>query len=71
MVSLPIPKAVWEDVSMDFITGLPKVKNKTVIVVVVDRLTKYYHIGALPTEYTAIGVAEFFVSNIIKLHGLP
>lgn len=71
LVPLPIPKAVWEDVSMVFITRLPKVKNKTAILVVVDRLTNYCHIGALPIEYTAAGVAEFFMSNIIKLHGLP
>ena len=33
---LPIPTAVWIDVSMDFITGLPKSGGKDVIFVVVD-----------------------------------
>ncbi|KAI3756929.1 hypothetical protein L6452_04461 [Arctium lappa] len=50
---LPVPEAVWEDVSMDFITGLPMSKGVTVIFVVVDRLTKYAHFGALPTSYNA------------------
>eukprot|EP00253_Pinus_taeda_P030264 PITA_30264 len=36
---LPIPSQRWEEVSMDFITGLPKSEGKNVIMVVVDRLT--------------------------------
>ncbi|GJX95249.1 putative mitochondrial protein [Tanacetum coccineum] len=36
---LPIPLRVWSEVSMDFIDGLPASKGKTVILVVVDRLT--------------------------------
>jgi hypothetical protein len=35
--SLPIPPAIWKDISMDFITSLPKSGNKSVIMVVVDR----------------------------------
>ena len=33
---LPIPASIWTEVSMDFITGLPKFGNKSVIMVVVD-----------------------------------
>ena len=40
---LSIPSQRWEEVSMDFITGLPKSEGKSVIMVVVDRLTKYAH----------------------------
>ena len=35
---LPIPGAVWVDVSLDFIKGLPKSRGKDIILVVVDRL---------------------------------
>ena len=37
---LAIPIQHWEEVSMDFITSLPKSEEKTIIMVVVDQLTK-------------------------------
>jgi hypothetical protein len=45
--SLLIPPAIWRDISMDFIVGLPKSGNKLVIMVVVDCLSKYAHFCAL------------------------
>jgi hypothetical protein len=38
---LSIPSQHWEEDFMDFITGLPKSEGKSVIMVIVDRLTKY------------------------------
>ena len=40
---LSIPSQHWEDISMDFITSLPKSEGKSVIMVVVDILAKYTH----------------------------
>nr|GEZ30334.1 hypothetical protein [Tanacetum cinerariifolium] len=66
---LPTPTAVWEDISMDFITGLPLSKGFTDIFVVVDRFTKYAHFGTLPTSFNSSKVAELFMDMVVKHHG--
>lgn len=68
---LPIPDRIWEDISMDFIDGLPNSNGKTTIFVVVDRLSKYAHFVPLSHPYTAVTVAMSFFDNIFKLHGMP
>ena len=40
---LSIPSQCWDEISMDFIKGLPKSEGNNVIMVVVDRPTKYAH----------------------------
>ncbi|KAD5961527.1 hypothetical protein E3N88_13000 [Mikania micrantha] len=68
---LNIPNVIWEELSMDFISGLPRSKGFTVILVVVDRLSKYAHFIPLKHPYTAKAVAEVFVKEIVRLHGIP
>jgi hypothetical protein len=68
---LPLPERVWEDISMDFIVGLPSFQTSTVVLVVVDRLSKAAHFGMLPTHFTAAKVAELFSVMVCKLHGMP
>lgn len=68
---LNITKEAWQCISMNFIEGLPKSKNRDVILVVVDRLTKYAHFMALTHPYNAESVAELFMEGVYRLHGLP
>jgi hypothetical protein len=68
---LLIPSAIWQDISMEFIVGLPKSSNKSVIMVVVDHLSKYSHLCALQHPFTTSTMAQIFTDNIFKLHGMP
>ncbi|KAL2223627.1 UNVERIFIED_CONTAM: Transposon Tf2-12 polyprotein [Sesamum indicum] len=68
---LPIPKRPWESVSMDYISGLPKVGDLGSIIVVVDRLSKYATFIAAPKHVTAEGTAHLFFKHIVKYWGLP
>ncbi|GJY53988.1 retrotransposon-related protein [Tanacetum coccineum] len=68
---LPIPPIIWSSISMDFIKGFPSSQGKTVIFFVVDRLSKYAHFMALHHSFTASKVAQVFMDNVFKLHGLP
>ncbi|KAL0536706.1 hypothetical protein IC582_025666 [Cucumis melo] len=69
---LSIPEWKWENVSMDFITGLPRtLRGFTVIWVVVDRLTKSAHFVPGKSTYTASEWAQLYMSEIVRLHGVP
>ena len=68
---LPIPCQVWDDITMDFIEGLPPSNGKSTIFVVVDHLSKSAYFLALSHPHTAKMVAEKFVEGIVKLHGMP
>jgi hypothetical protein len=66
---LPIPTHTWAAVSMDFIEGLPISQGNNVIMVVIDRLSKYAHFIPLAHPYTTRSIAKLFLDNIFN--GLP
>jgi len=66
-----IPDQAWAVVSLDFIEGLPVSNRFDVIMVVVDKFTKYAHFVPLSYPFTALQVAQLYMNNIYKLHGLP
>ncbi|KAL0560669.1 hypothetical protein IC582_001079 [Cucumis melo] len=69
---LSIPEWKWENVYMDFITGLPRtLRGFTVIWVVVDRLTKSAHFVPGKSTYTASKWTQLYMSEIVRLHGVP
>jgi len=68
---LPIPTRIWTDISMDFIEGLPLSQGHSVIFVIMDRLSKYAHFVSLSHLYSAAKIAQLFISNVFKLHGMP
>jgi hypothetical protein len=70
--SLPIPTWKWEDISMDFIVGLPRTaKGFDSVWVIIDRLTKTTHFLPVKTYYPVITYAQIYVARILSLHGVP
>ena len=68
---LPVADLAWTHISMDFVEGLPKSHGKDVILVVVDRFTKYSHFLTLSHPFTVQDVVQLFIDHIFRLHGIP
>ena len=69
---ITIPDWKWEQITMDFVVGLPRTKKGYDFVwVIIDRFTKSAHFLPVKTTYTAADYAQLFVDEIVKLHGVP
>jgi len=59
-------------VTIDFTTKIPKtVKNHDSIMVVVGKLTKVAHFIHVKTTHKASNIAEIYIKEVAKLHGVP
>ena len=68
----PIPEWKWEVISLDFITCFPLThKQNDSIMVVVDKLSKSTHFIHVNSTYKVVNVAEIFLKEIFRLHGVP
>jgi hypothetical protein len=70
LLPLPVPQGVWSDIAIDFIEALPRVRGKSVILIVVDRFSKCAHFIPLAHPYSVESVAQAFYADIVRLHGV-
>lgn len=68
---LEVPERAWIHIIMDFVEGLPNSEGKEVIMVMVDRFSKYNYVIGLSHSFTAVTIVRQFMDHIYRLHGLP
>jgi transposase InsO family protein len=68
---LSVPEEQWQDISMDFVVGLPECEGFDGIWVVVDRLSKMRHFIPCQIIIHAVGLPKQFLQEVVRLHGLP
>ena len=67
-----IPEWKWDQITMDFVVGLPLTGRKhDLIWVVVDRLTKSTHFLPMRTNYSLDKLAKLYIKEIVRLHEIP
>ena len=71
LAPLDVPQHRCQDITVDFVTGLPEVEVKDAVCTVVDRLTKERHIIAINHKIGAREFARVFIDHVYRLHGLP
>ena len=68
---MPLPEWKWDQITMDFIVGLPRTqKGFDSIWAVVDRLTKSIYFIPMKTTYSIAQYVQLYIDNIMSLHGI-
>lgn len=69
---LSIPEWKWENITMDFVTALPRSsKGNNVVWVIIDRLTKSAHFLPFRVGQSTEVLADKYMHEIVRLHGVP
>jgi hypothetical protein len=69
---LSVSEWKWDDISMDFIGGLPLTARRfDSIWVIVDQLSKSAHFIPIHTCYDARKYVEIYIAHVLCLHGVP
>jgi hypothetical protein len=69
---LSIPDWKWDDISMNFIMGLPLTDRKfDSIWVIITRLTKSAHFISINTRYKLQKYVEIYNTHVLCFHGVP
>jgi hypothetical protein len=69
---LPILEWKWEEVTIDFITGLSRTgKQHDSIMMVVEKLTKATHFILLKNNHKEADVVDIFMKEVARLHRIP
>jgi len=63
-----VPDRSWQDVSKDFVLGLPK---RDSIFAIVNRFSKMTHFLPCIKTSDASKIAQIYFNGVVKLHGLP
>ena len=72
MQPLTVPEWKWEEVTMDFVSRLPKSSEGfDSIWVIVDRMTKSAHFLPVKTIDPVKKLAKVYLKEIVRLHGVP
>ena len=66
-----MPQWKWEDVTMDFVIGLPRsFRGNDSIWVIVDRFSKAAHFVAMKKKQSVESLAHLYIQSIVRLHGV-
>jgi len=68
---LEVLEGPWQEISIDIIEPLPKLKNKNGIVVIVNQFTKIIKLKVTTMAVSLEKIAKIYRDEIWKLHGIP